>query len=327
MTQNFRWGLIGPGNIATRFAESLNFVEGTSLYAVASRDIKRATKFGEKFGARQCYQNYQALCEDPHVDAIYIATPHRFHFEQAHTCLTAKKPVLCEKPFTVNAREHQILVDLATQNQVFMMEAMWTLFLPTYRQIHHWLKEETIGDTKLLQSSFGFVAQRNPVGRLFNHELAGGTLLDMGVYNVAISQWLLKKPLKDVLAHAYIGATGVDETISVSMNFGDGVFSQFFSSFHSQLPNNFIVNGSKGSICIGKDFWGAEKVQLKIGNNIETLSFPFRGRGFEYEIEHAIACIQEEKTESNIMSHEATQSNMKIMDSIRQQIGLRYCFE
>lgn len=328
MTKAFNWGVIGPGLIAERFAQSLPYVEGACLYAVASRSSERAEQFARTYSANRTYSDYDDLVQDTHVDAVYIATPHRFHYQQIKLCLEAGKSVLCEKPLTVNAKEAQELVALAQSKGVFLMEAMWSPFLPVFQQLSAWVESGQIGKIKLMQSSFGFAVDRDPNGRYLNHDVAGGVLLDMGVYNVALSQWLVRRYPEQVLAQGYIGETRVDEMISATLDYGDGVASQFICSFQSQLPNTFTLCGTLGSITVHPFFWDNGEITLEtLSGHKETKRLPFRGRGFEYEIEHAQACIQLGAVESPMIDFELTLQTQKIMDEIRLQIGLRYDFE
>jgi len=244
----FRWGLLGPGAVAERFAQSLQAVNDAELAAVASRSLDRAQVFAKRFGSARAYDSYQALYEDAGIDAVYICTPHRFHYEQTKACLLAGKPVLCEKPLAINAQQGRELFALAHEQGVFLMEAMWTPLLPVYQQLKAWLIEGRIGNIVKLQSSFGFTIDRDPEYRLLNHNLAGGVLLDMGVYNVALSQWLINSERECITADGFIGETGVDEKISATINYSGGVCSQFQCSFLTQLTNDFFIIGSKGRI-------------------------------------------------------------------------------
>lgn len=171
--QPLRWGIIGPGRIAYAFADALKVVEGTELYGVASRDEERGRVFAQQYHVPQAYTSYEQMAQDPLVDAVYIATPHRFHHEQTLLCLEAGKPVLCEKSLTVNARQSQELIALAQSKNLFLMEALWTRFLPIYAQVREWLDAGLIGDVKLLSASFGFRIPRDVEDRLLNPDLAG----------------------------------------------------------------------------------------------------------------------------------------------------------
>ena len=191
-----RWGIIGPGRIARQFAGALQVVDNSCLQAIVGRNKSKAERFARDHGAAIFYDNHIALLNDPDIDAVYIATPHRSHYVLARDCLLAGKPVLCEKPMTVNAREARQLIALSRQNDVFLMEALWTRFLPIYEEVSQWLVAGRIGKVNSITSSFGLVFPRKPQDRLLNKDLAGGALLDLGVYNLAMSQWVFgEQPL------------------------------------------------------------------------------------------------------------------------------------
>jgi predicted dehydrogenase len=207
------------------------------------------------------------------------------------------------------------------------MEALWTRYLPIYKVVRKWLDEKLIGDVKLLTSTFGYAFERNLTDRKFNHELAGGALLDLGIYPIAISQWVLRKNPESFTANGYLGETNVDEMTAVNLNYGNGVISQFTCNMFSTNENDFLIYGSKGYIRIHKMFWGATKATLYLGEKEITEEQPLRASGFEYQIEEAMNCIKSGKIESDEMTHERTLANMELMDKIRNQIGLKYSFE
>lgn len=326
-TNTFRWGLIGPGRIAERFAGGLAAIDDAELYAVASSNGTRAAAFAKKFSASQSYDSYQALLDDPNIDAVYIGTPHRFHFEQTRLCLEAGKPVLCEKPLTVNTDESEQLVELSRRNKVFLMEALWTRYLPIYDQVREWLDGGKIGEATLLSSTFGFNLPRDADDRWFNNELAGGALLDMGVYNVSVSQWVFGGNPTNIVSSGYVGETNVDEMTAVILNYGADRMSQFTTNFIAKSTNDFHIYGTKGYIRIHSMFWDTTEATLFDGSKETTVSRPFRATGFEYETEEAMRCIREGLLESPKISHADTLATMQVMDQIREQIGLRYNFE
>lgn len=326
-TKAFNWGIIGPGRIAHTFAKAIEVIDNAKVYAVASRNKERAEDFASQYGASTTYGSYEEIVNDPEVDAIYIATPHPFHFEQTMLAINAGKPVLCEKPLTVNAKEAKTLIDTAKKNNVFLMEALWTRYLPIYKVVKSWLDEGVIGDIKLLNSTFGFAFEKDLEDRKFNHSLAGGTLLDLGVYNVAISQWVMKQNPKTFSANGYLGETNVDELLAVNLEYESGAVSQFNCTYLSNTENEFIIYGSKGYIKIHNMFWGSKKATLYIGDKEVTKERPFRATGFEYQIEEAMKCIAEGELESSVMPHADTLSNMTLMDNIRKEIGQKYSFE
>ena len=327
MQDNFKWGILAPGRIARNFAQGLSVVEDAELYAVASSNISRAQSFAESFGgAKQVYGSYVELINDPNVDAIYIANPHRFHADSVEMCLKAGKPVLCEKPLTVTAKQTERLIALAEAEGVFLMEALWSRFLPVWVDVKQWLAEGLIGEVKVITSTFGFNIPRNNDDRLLNLDSAGGVLLDMGVYNVAMSQYVMGRNPISILADGIVGKTGVDERSSGLLNYG-GPVSMFTSNFQAQTANDMTISGTKGSIVIDAEFWAAKKATLTIHDGETTIiEKPFRASGFEYQIEEAIRCIRAGKLQSDVIPWKDTLGNIRTMDQVLTQIGVEYPF-
>ena len=325
--KRFNWGILGPGRIANQFAEGLKVIEDASLFAIGSKNLERGQAFAKKYQAEKVYNSYEALVNDPEVDAVYIATPHRFHFDQILLCLNAGKPVLCEKPLTVNAAETKELVKVAIAKNTFLMEAFWTVYLPIYAQVRQWLNEKVIGDLRLMDSTLGINVPKAHDDRWLNPELAGGTLLDMGVYPISVSQWVMGREPQSFSAKAYMGKTGVDELTAVILKYENGVISTFSSNFISDDANNFYIYGSKGHICIHGPYWGASRATLVCGGQELTVTKPLSGGGFEFETEEAMRCFRQGLLESPLMTHAQTVAKMSLMDSIRFEIGLKYPFE
>jgi predicted dehydrogenase len=325
--KKFNWGILGPGRIAHQFADGLKVIDDACLYAVASTNLERAKEFANEYGGAKTYNSHEALVNDPEVDGVYIATPHRFHFEKILLCLNAGKPVLCEKPLTVNAAETRQVIKTARENKVFLMEALWTRFLPIYSVVRQWLDDNAIGDISLMSGTFGFNAPKDKDDRWQNPELAGGTLLDMGIYPIAISQWVMKSQPKSFVSMTHLGKTGVDELTTVLLKYENDVISQIHSSFLGNHVNDFLIYGSKGHIRIHPNFWGSTQATLIANNQELTVSRPLRAGGFEYEAEEAMRCIRAGLLESPGMSHADILANMELMDSIRAEIGLKYPFE
>ena len=325
MVENFRWGVIGPGRIARQFAVDMKVVEGADVYAVAS--LSGAEKFVHDFEVPVAYDSYEALVQDPKVDGIYIATPHSFHFENAQLCLQAGKAVLCEKPLTVNARQAQSLVKLANENQVFLMEALWTRYLPLYTEVRKLLDEEVIGEIVAMQSTFCFKSIKDKNQRWLNPELAGGTLLDLGIYPISVSQWVMGDNPVEIQSQAALGSTGVDIVLAANLKYASGAISQFTTSFIHKARNDFAIYGTKGNIILDEPFWGGKKGAVTAGARHLHLDRPFRSYGFEYEIEEAVRCIREGRLESPSMTHADSLANLQLMDTIREQVGVEYPFE
>jgi predicted dehydrogenase len=323
----FRWGIIGPGRIAHKFADALPVVSDGLLHAVASRNIKRAEAFAKKHNAPKSYGSYDEIVLDPDVDAVYIATPHPVHYENSKLCLLAGKPVLCEKPLTVNAAEAEQLIDVARLNEVFLMEALWSRYLPVQLQVRSWLDEERIGEVKLITSTFGISVSPNPEDRMFNPELAGGALLDLGVYNIAISQWVMGVDPISFAAQGYLGETNVDYLTTVNLLYEGGAASQFTCSMIVSNTNDMFIYGTEGHIRVHPSFWNTTRATLVTKDDELTVNLPFAKNGFEYQIKEAMNCIRNGLLESTGMPHAQTLANMQLMDNIRAEIGLRYPFE
>ena len=325
--KKFKWGLIGPGRIAHQFAQGLSAIKDASLYAVASTHPERAQAFAQQYGGAKVYSSYESLVNDPDVDGVYIATPHRFHFENIKLALEAGKPVLCEKPLTVNAAEARELMEISKAKKVFLMEALWTRFLPVYAPIRHWLDEGLIGEVKLLVGTFGLIVPNEEGDRWLNPELAGGTLLDMGVYPISVSQWVMGKQPQSFASMAKLSPTGVDEMTAVLLQYDNGAISEVHSSFISENVNDFYIYGAKGHIRIHANFWAATRASLVTRDQEITVSRPHRAGGFEYQTEEAMRCIRAGLLESPGISHAQTLANLELMDAIRADIGVKYPFE
>ncbi|MDN4502346.1 Gfo/Idh/MocA family oxidoreductase [Alteromonadaceae bacterium BrNp21-10] len=319
-----KWGIIGPGRIAQTFTDALlNGTDG-QLVAVASSNLERAQSFAKKNNVAKVASSYQALANDPNIDVIYIAATHNFHFEHAIMCLQAGKHLLIEKPITINAQQAQEIVDLATSKQCFVMEALWTRFLPSCQQAKQWLDAGEIGELQSVQSSIGFAFDRGPEHRAVNKALAGGALLDLGVYSVAMSQWFLQDNPVELQSMAHIGDTDIDSQLLVNMRYSNQRFAQFTTAVDTKCGNHMILHGSKGDIEIANMFWAGETVQLNIGDKSIRKTLPKQVNGFEYQIREVHQCLQQGKRQSDVMPLADTLANMHTMDSIRQQIGLHY---
>ncbi|MCP4403261.1 MAG: Gfo/Idh/MocA family oxidoreductase, partial [bacterium] len=222
MKKTIDWGIIGCGWIANKFAESAAVLDGVKVIAAASRTPDKAEAFAKKHSIQHAYSDYAELLKNDDVDAVYVATTHNFHYQNVKQVLEADKPVLCEKPFTVNAREMKSLIALAEHKQLFMMEAMWTRFLPAIEQLRMWLAEESIGTIKQVRATFGFRFPFDPNHRLFNPDLAGGALLDAGIYPLSFANMVMKHKPVEVKALGEIGSTGVDEQSSYILRYESG---------------------------------------------------------------------------------------------------------
>lgn len=328
MERKIRWGIIGTGNIARTFAESLMFVEDAELTAVGSRAVDTARQFAEAFKIGHWYASYEELVNDPDVDVVYVSTPHPFHMENTLLCLKAGKAVLCEKPFAMNAGQAQEMIDVAKSNKLFLMEAMWTRFLPIIVEVRKWLRLGVIGDVRMLQSDFGVRFDWEPNSRIFNPQLGGGALLDLGVYQVSLASMIFAKPPVSIAGLAHIGQTGVDEQSGVVLKYNDGGLAILSSAIRTQTPGEAVIFGAKGKIRIHPPFWCSTVATLSIeGKEDQTVEMPLEGKGYCCEAREVVRCMQDGKLESDVIPLEETLAVMKILDQIREQWGLKYPME
>ncbi len=327
--QNIKWGIMGCGGIANLFATSLQALEQGTLLAGASRTPGRAAEFAEKHGIVQVYTDYEALVSDPDIDAVYIATTHNFHFENAKLCLENGKHVLCEKPFTVNAAQTLELIELAREKNRFMMEAVWTRFLPGIGKLQDVLAEGTIGEVLTVKADFSIDGSGfGPGHRLRNKALAGGALLDLGIYPITFAALVFGEQPSRIQSSVVLGDTGVDDRAFYLFDYENGRRAQLSSSFTHHAPVEGIVCGTKGYIRMPW-FLAAQELEIvREGEEPERLKFPYgEGENFTFEIAHAMECIAAGKMESEILPLSETYAMMQTMDTLRAQWGLKYAGE
>lgn len=320
-----RWGILGTGNIARQFAEGLKSARGAVLQAVGSRTAEPAEEFGALFGIPHRHASYEALAADPEVDVVYIATPHSLHKDNAMLCLNAGKAVLCEKPFTINRREAEAVVACARENKCFVMEAMWTRFLPAVVQAQTWVREGVIGEVRMVRADFGFQAGYDEEPRLFDLEMGGGALLDVGIYPISLAAMVLGVHPVHITALAALGPTGVDDQNMVALQYENGALALTASAVRTETPQDACIIGEKGFITLHAPFWRGESATLAIpGREPEIHRLPLAGNGYNYEAEAVMDCIRSGKTECEAMSLNDTIALMDILDTARTQWGLRY---
>lgn len=325
MMKKIKWGILGTGSIANTFATALISMEDCILAGVASRNDIRAKKFAESFKIGKSYASYEDLAKDPDIDVIYIAGPHTEHKSMAKLCIMNNKAVLCEKPFAINSKDTEELISLAREHNVFLMEAMWTKFLPTSLRVKQWIKEGRIGNLLHIKATFGFLSDYDPNGRLYNPTLGGGALLDVGVYPISYTTFLLDRRPDRIISSAVIGKTGVDEQNAIVFYYNDGILADLSSSISCVTGNDALIVGDKGIIKVDR-FWMADSARL-YDNNYECLdeyNEPFRTNGYEYEAAEVNRCLREGLKISPLNPLTDTLSNMKLMDEIREQWGLFY---
>ncbi len=322
-TKTYKWGILGPGKIARKFAKGLTEVPGAELYAVASRAIAKAEGFSKEFNAKKFYGSYEDLVKDEELDIIYIATPHVFHYEQTLLCLKHKKAVLCEKPFAMNKEQVNEMILTAKKENVFLMEALWTYFLPHYQYVLELVKSEKFGKITGLEADFGFEAPFLPEKRLFNKDLGGGSLLDIGIYPVFAALSLLGKPTT-ISAQAEFSETGVDESCCIDFNYRYGVRAHLLSTINKTTPTTATINFEKARLTINRRFHEPTSVTILHNNQEETISFDVKTNGYNFEAEHVQQMLAQGRTESTVMSFEKNLELIGLLDGIREKIGLSY---
>lgn len=343
MERKINWAILAPGNIANSMATAMNGIckstdyrNKINLYAVASRDISRAQQFANKYNFEKAYGTYEELFDDPKVDAIYIANPHAFHYESVLKALKSGKNVLCEKPAGCNRNQLDEMINLAKEKNLFFMEAMWTAFNPCIAKIKELISQGIIGTVKHIESHFCNRIAYDPKNRLYAPELAGGALLDLGIYNIYFASMITDfSPVVNHSSNVRL-LNGVDVWNSVNLTFKNGVTTNFQSA--ADMPNatdnhEAVIFGTKGYIRV-YNFFLAQKAQINIyktenGNESTTqeINVPFLVNGYEYELMHSTDCILNKKNESDVHTWEKSKNLCTIMDTLRSDWQMKYPWE
>jgi predicted dehydrogenase len=324
MSDVMNWGILGAGRIARKFASSLRELPDAKLVAIGSRDAGRAQVFAAEFSVPRTHASYEALVQDGGVDVVYVATRHPAHLEAMRLCLEAGKPVLCEKPFTVNAAEAADAIRLARERKVFLMEAMWTRFFPAMIRLRTMLAAGCIGEPRLLQGDFGFLNDWKPEGRHLKVELGGGALLDVGVYLVSLSSMFFGPPVQ-MASSAFLGSTGVDETCALVFRHARGQISSLTAAIRTDTRKEATLYGTEGRIEIPVPFWKPPAFTvIPLKGQPERVDLPYPNFGYQFEAAHVMECLRQGKRESEVMPLDETLSIMETLDKVRAPWGLRY---
>ena len=326
MLKKIRWGIIGTGRIASEFATGLKNVTDAELVAVGSRTKESAQEFAQTFNIPNIHKGYENVANDADVDVVYIATPHNSHKENTMLCLENGKAVLCEKPFTINAREAEEVISFARNKNIFLMEAMWTRYIPAIIKLRELLNEGVIGNVQMMLAGGAFIPEFDPEFYLFNHELGGGVLLDAGVYLVSMASMIFGVPEK-ILATGQIGKTGVDEHEAIILEHGNGAIANLYVSLRAKSSPDLTLMGDKGKIYAHAPIFCPGKLTITRDGEEEILDLPFAGNGYQFEAMEVGRCLREGKTESTAMPLDETLQIMRTMDNIRHQFGLKYANE
>lgn len=321
--KTIKWGILGLGKIAGKFATGLKDVEGAELYAVASRSKSKAETFAKEYNATKLFSSYEAMLKDEALDVVYIATPHVFHHQQTLLCLDHKKAVLCEKPFAINKEQVVEMIAKAKKENVFLMEAMWTQFLPHFEFVLDLIESEKYGKIKNLKADFGFPAPVDLDKRLYNKDLGGGSLLDIGIYPIFMAMSALGTPEK-IQASAKFSETCIDTECDMVFEYKNGVEAELGSSIIKQTPTAAIIQFEKATITLNTRFHEPTSVTIQTPEGEETKEFKVNSNGYNFEAEHVQKMLLEGKTESTEMTFEKSLQLIELLDQVRDQIGLEY---
>lgn len=323
MSRKYRWGIVGLGGIAAKFAEGLQVLPDAQLFAVASRTQQKADDFARRYDVPHAYGGYNEILGNKDVDIVYISTPHTLHCENTLMCLEAGLPVLCEKPFAVNSFEVKKMITKSKEKGVLLIEAMWTAFLPSIKKVKNVINEGLIGKVELIRADFGIQANSDPKKRWFNIDLGGGSLLDVGIYPAFLALEILGRPDK-IKALASIGPTGVDENCGFVFQYRGGEIASLYSSIIAKTGVDAMITGSKGTIHIHSNFFMPSRVSVIFDKTVKDITPEYIGNGYNYEAAEAMECLDKGLTESISMNHEKSMLLMEILDEIRKECDIRY---
>ncbi len=319
-----RWGILGTGKIAHLFAEDLALLPDAELAAVGSRAQATADAFGDAFDVPRRHASYDALAADDTIDIVYIATPHTAHAGNALRCLTAGRAVLCEKPFALNEDEAHQMVDAARTTNLFLMEALWTRFLPIMHDVERLLDDGAIGPPQWLQADICAHFPFDPEHRVYDPALGGGALLDLGVYPVMLAHHLLGPP-DAITTTAVMGRTGVDEQDAIIFQYEAGQQAILSASMRTDGARLATIGGPEGQIQIHRPWWkGSHLTLTHADKSTETIARPYAGNGYQFEAAHVMACLREGRRESPVMPLDASLRIMHTLDAIRAEWDLVY---
>jgi predicted dehydrogenase len=320
--KSIKWGIIGLGNIANQFAADLMLLDDADLFAVASRDNDKAIAFAKKYNCSKSYDSYEALFKDDQVEIIYIATPHDSHAELSIKALENGKHVLCEKPLALSYKDAVRMVEASKKNNKFFMEAFWTRFIPSVKEITEKVDQGIIGDLKYVKADFAFYADEKQGGRLFDKNLGGGALYDIGVYPLFLSYILLGFP-KEIFAKSIYHKNGIDLQTSMILQY-ENAQAILLASIVSESDMKATISGTQGHIELNSPWYIANGYSLSKKDKEESFSLPNLGIGYTHEAIECHNCIRNNQIESKLWSHQNSLDLSKITEEVKTQIGLEF---
>lgn len=316
----YNWAILGCGNIAKKFTLELKELPNANLYATASRSLLNAQNFANEFSFDKAYGSYQEMVEDPKVDIVYVATPHNFHLKHALLCLTHKKAVLCEKAFAINTKEVEQMVAASKENNTFLMEALWVVFRPKYLKVKEIIASENLGKLKFVKSDFMFNGEFNPQNRLYNVDLGGGSLLDIGIYSIFTALMFLGVP-DEIKTIPHFSSTGSEESISMLFGYKNGATAVLTSSFDSAYKNESELCFEHGII----KYERFSKDPILLIKDNKTIEIPFENgpnMGYQFEAIHVMECLENNLKESPVLTHSLSVALMNILDEVRKDASI-----
>ncbi len=320
------FSVLCAGNIAETMAKTVSQMSEVTPYAIAARDLDRAQKLADKYGFQKAYGSYEELAKDPDAGLIYVASPHSHHYEHAKLCLENGKNVLCEKSFTANAKQAKELFDLAESKHLFITEAVWTRFLPFVQKINEIIGSGEIGEPLTITSTFSVALTH--VNRMVEPALAGGALLDLGIYPITFASLFFGAEVERIASASVKTERGVDAQDSITIVYKDGKMAVLNCSMLSSMRELGVISGTKGRIEVEPFFHPqAVKVYPKGESEPKVYKVPFDFTGYEYEVRAAVSAIEHGKLECAEMPHHETMRIMEMMDGLRAEWGVRYPFE
>ena len=321
---SIRWGIIAPGRIAHKFASDFSLIHNHSITSVASTNIERARAFADKYKLSSFYGDYREMLVNEKLDIVYIASPHSFHFEQAKMCLDLGISVLCEKPVTIHSGQLKQLLTLAAEKRLFFMEALWTVFLPTYTQIFEKINNGDIGSIIGVKADFGFHMPFDQDSRLFNPSLGGGSLLDIGIYPLLLATLCLGYP-DEIKALASLTELKVDDEMIAILNYNKRGLAQIQSTIRANTRTEAFIFGENGSIWVPNRWIDSQKFYLlKSDGQEELIHSPWDGFGYQFQISAVEKCLAQGLSECPLVPHSLSIQLMNQMDEIRKQTGIVY---
>lgn len=316
------WGIIGLGNIANQFAADLVLIEEANLVAVASRSIEKARDFANQYNCQKAYDSYEALFADDEVDIVYIATPHDSHAELSIRALENDKHVLCEKPMALSYNDAVRMIEASKKHNKFFMEAFWTRFIPSVKEVLEKVNQGIIGDVNYVKADFNFYADEAAGGRLFDKKLGGGALYDIGVYPLFLSYIMLGIP-KEIIAKSIYSKNGIDLQTSMILSYEKGQ-AILNASINSESDMKAVIGGTQGHIQLNAPWYVADGYLIVKDNQEEKFNIPNLGKGYAHEAIECHKCIRNNQIESEFWSHQNSLDLSKIVEDIKIQIGLPF---